>query len=157
MNKIAQASANMIEAGSDKAVGDVRRLEQAMRENLETIHLDTHHIIHAGVYCRTIMIPEGGLVTGAQIKVDSTVILSGDVTLYVNGAPRRFIGYHVLPAAAGRKQAAFAHLDTHVTMIYHTDAKTVSDIEEECTDETELLMSRSSQANDTFLITRAEK
>tara|TARA_R110000803_G_scaffold141760_3_gene208162 strand:- start:362 stop:661 length:300 start_codon:yes stop_codon:yes gene_type:complete len=88
------------------------------------------------------MIPAGHLVTGAQVKVNSTLIISGDMTLYINGKPKRFIGYHVLEGQAGRKQAAYAHLDTHVTMICHTEAKTVEDVENECTDEVDRLVSR---------------
>jgi len=131
-----------IPAGNTKAIDDVRRLETAMIENFDNVHIDTHHTLHAGTYCRTMMIPEGHLVTGAQVKVDSTLIISGDITLYINGEPKRFIGYHVLPASAGRKQAAYANLDTHVTMLCHTEAESVEDVEVECTDEVDRLMSR---------------
>tara|TARA_R110000822_G_scaffold82279_6_gene194770 strand:+ start:2254 stop:2721 length:468 start_codon:yes stop_codon:yes gene_type:complete len=131
-----------IPAGNAKAVSDVERLEAAMLENFDNVHIDTHHSLHEGVYCRTMMIPQGHLVTGAQVNVGSTLIISGDITLYINGEPKRFIGYHVLPASAGRKQAAYAHLDTHVTMLCRTDAETVEAVEDECTDETDRLMSR---------------
>jgi hypothetical protein len=131
-----------IPSGDDKAIDDVRRLEAAMLENFDNVHIDTHHTLHAGTYCRTMMIPAGHLVTGAQVKVDSTLIISGDITLYINGEPKRFIGYHVLPASSGRKQAAFAHLDTHVTMICHTEKETIEDVEMECTDDVDRLMSR---------------
>lgn len=129
-----------IPAGNTKAIDDVRRLETAMIENFDNVHIDTHHTLHGGVYSRTIMIPAGHLVAGAQINVASTVILSGDVTIYVDGEPQRFIGYHVLPASAGRKQAAYANLDTHVTMLCHTECQTVEDVEVECTDEVERLL-----------------
>mgnify|MGYP000918275028 CR=1 FL=1 len=131
-----------IPAGDVKAIDDVRRLEAAMLANFDSVHLDTHHSLHAGVYCRTMMIPQGHLVTGAQVKVDSTLIISGDITLFMNGEPQRFIGYHVLEGQSGRKQAAYAHLDTHVTMLCHTDSESVEDVENECTDEVDRLVSR---------------
>ena len=138
----ASPSVNQIPAGSDAAIDAVNRLEAAMIKNYEHVHVDTHHSLHGGVYCRTMMIPEGHLITGAQVNVESTLIISGDVTLYIGGEPVRFTGYHVLEGRSGRKQAAFAHLDTHITMICHTEAETVESVEAECTDETDRLMTR---------------
>ena len=88
------------------------------------------------------MIKEGHLVAGALINVATTVIISGDSTFYIDGEPKRFIGYHVLQAAAGRKTAVVAHLDTHVTLVFHTERETIAEAEEELTDEFEKLISR---------------
>jgi|TARA_R110000744_G_scaffold46466_3_gene102687 hypothetical protein len=156
---IQQASVftGQIPASSNLAINAVKRLEASMREELDTVDISTHHTLHDGVYSRTIMIPAGHLVVGAKVNVSSTIIISGDITLYVDGDPVRLIGYHVIPADAGRKQAAYAHLDTHVTMFCQTEAETIEEVEAECTDECEKLISRTDSDNNIFQVTRESK
>ena len=80
--------------------------------------------------------------TGALIKLATTVILSGDVSVFNGEVAERMTGYNVITGSAGRKQAFHAHEDTHITMIFPTKAKTVQQAEEEFTDEHDRLMSR---------------
>jgi len=131
-----------ITAKSLKAIDDVTRLDAAMKGLPNQIDIQTKHLIHAGVYMRTITMPAGCLLTGAQIKVNTTLIVSGDITLYVDGDPVEITGYHVLPAHAGRKQAVLAHAISDLTMVYRTDATTVAEAEKECTDDVEDLGTR---------------
>lgn len=106
----------------------------------------THHSIHAGVYTRSITIPAGATLTGALIKIPTTLVISGHASMLMGDGFEALVdGYVVLPAAAGRRQAYLAHTDTQVTMIFRTDAKTVEEAEREFTDETEALMSRSGE------------
>lgn len=113
--------------------------------------LETLHTIHAGVYTRTITIPRGVAITGALIKVPTTLVINGDVLLTVGGEVTRLKGYNVIPASAGRKTIFAAHRDSQITMIHHTSALSVEEVEMEFTDEWDRLGSR--QNPNTVVIT----
>lgn len=123
------------------AVASVSALEQASLK-LPQVNVPTYHHFHAGMYARTIMIPANTVLTGALIKLATLLIVNGDVIAYTGGGTVHLIGYHVIPAEAGRKQAFTAVADTILTMIFPTSAKSVEEAEEEFTDEAALLFSR---------------
>jgi|3_EtaG_2_1085321.scaffolds.fasta_scaffold03127_3 hypothetical protein len=127
---------------SHEALEKVYRLEEEMLDLPTQVLLETIHLFHAGVYHRTVFIPAGTLVAGAFVKIDTTVIVHGDVTVFVDGEPLLLTGHNVLSAYAGRKQAVLAHTDTYYTMSFATDAKTLEEAEAEFTDEHENLGSR---------------
>lgn len=119
----------------------VRAFEQANLARPQ-VPITTHHLLHAGLYARTITIPDGVVLTGALIKIATVLVLSGDAILNRGDQGQRFTGYHVIPASAHRKQAILAMADTHLTMLFQTDAKRVEDAEAQFTDEADLLFSR---------------
>ena len=127
-----------IPAMSIRAIENVRRLEARILAGPQ-VAIATDHVFHAGLYLRTIVMPARLALTGALIKKASTLILSGDADIYLDGEARRFRGYHILTASAGRKQAFFTHRKTTLTMICATTARTVEDVERELTDEVETL------------------
>lgn len=133
-------AATRIAAMSRDAIEQVRRLEGAALA-LPQVPIETTHVLHAGLYARTIRVPAGVLITGALIKIATLVIVDGDVLMHVEGGPVRLEGHHVLPAAAGRKQAFLARADTHITMIFATAARSVAEAEREFTDEIDSLAS----------------
>lgn len=94
------------------------------------------------MYARTMFIPAGTVLTGALVNSDNVCVMFGDITVTTNEGPRRFEGFHVLPAYAGHKRAGFAHADTWWTAVFQTSLKDVSDIEDSITSESEKLMSR---------------
>ncbi len=131
----------IIPAMSESAIDLVRQLETEVLKAPQ-IDMPTQHVLHAGVYARTICLPADGVLTGALIKIATTLIVSGDTTVFTDDGLVRLTGYNVLLASAGRKQAFVAHADTHITMLFATRARTVQEAEEEFTDEHQLLMSR---------------
>ena len=146
---------NQIAPMSDAAVANVRRLEAELRLMPDGVNFETEHLLHAGLYHRTICIPAGCVVAGAFVQIDTTVIVHGDITVYVDGEPLLLMGHNVLPAYAGRKQAAFAHTDTYFTMSFATNAKTVEEAEEEFTNEAGALGSRRADSSNLVQITGA--
>lgn len=139
-------------AMSLEGIEKVSRLESALLE-LPQNTLTTHHVIHGGMYSRTIMIPAGVVLTGALIKIPTMVIVSGDVTIYIDGDALELHGYNVLPGSAGRKQVFVAETDTWVTMLFPTDKVTVPEIEAQFTDETDLLASNGELCKNIITIT----
>ncbi len=128
----------------------IERLTVASLEHKQT-EIPTHHVIHGGMYLRTIMLPKGTLLTGALIKIPTTLIISGDVLALVGDNAIRYQGYNILPGSAGRKQAFLAQEDTYMTMMFPTAANTVVEAENEFTDEAERLFSRYNE--NTIIIT----
>lgn len=118
----------------------------------EQTAIRTEHILHGGMYARTIRLEPGTIISGALIKVPTTLIVQGHCEVLVNDGWATLIGYHVFPASAGRKQIFVARSKTMITMLFATQAQTVEEAEREFTDEAELLMSRKSE-NDVVTIT----
>ncbi|WP_422016094.1 hypothetical protein [Reyranella sp.] len=126
---------------SATAIDRVRRLE-CLASALPQVAICTDHVFHAGVYARTITVPAGVMITGVLIKIPTLLIVQGDAIVHVEGGPLELRGYNVVPAGAGRKQAFVALTDTHLTMIFATDAPDVDAAEREFTDEFDKLMTR---------------
>lgn len=131
-----------IAAMSARTMGLVSAVESEMRKNNEQLDLWTQHVLHGGVYCRTVLLPAGTQMVGVLVKIPTTVIVSGDAFVRLEEGWRHLLGYHVLPAAAVRKQHFYANEDTHISMFFPSQAGTVEKAEEEFTDEAHLLLSR---------------
>lgn len=137
---------------SDLAIERVRDAENA--ESLKPqVEFDTQHVLHAGLYARTIRLPVGVQITGALVKIATVVIVSGDCIVWFGYGSRRLIGYNVLPASAGRKQAFVALSETFITMLFPTEAKTVEDAERQFTDEADRLASHRDDARNAIIVT----
>jgi len=146
------ASYNRLPAMSDYEIDKVRQLESILME-LPQVDLETQHIIHGGTYSRTIMMPAGSALTGALLKIPTTLIVCGRATAYIGDRTLELDGYNILPGSAGRKQAFYAHTDVWLTMFCATAAETLETIENEMTDEADSLCSRLETANNLITIT----
>jgi hypothetical protein len=137
----------------EAAIANVGRLE-AWAATQPQVKISTQHVLHAGLYARTIMLPAGTQITGALVEVATTLIVCGDCTVALGeGRTARLTGYHVLPASGRRKQAFLAHADTYLTMVFATSAKSVGEAEEQFTAEAHKLMSRQLGHANTVIVT----
>lgn len=139
-------------AMSNAAIEKVRRLEKTLL-NLQPVDIETIHTLHGGLYSRTIRIPAGVVLTGVLIKIPTTLIVSGKVTVFIGEQAIELAGYNVLSANAGRKQAFTAHSDTYLTMIFPSKAETIEQAENEFTDEVDALGSRRNTSRNVITIT----
>lgn len=151
MNQIV-ASEKRITAMTPVAIEKVRRLEDMIRD-LPQVCIETDHVIHGGMYARTVTLPAGAVITGALIKVPTILIVSGHVRVFLDDETVDIHGYKVLAASAIRKQAFLVFEDTVLTMIFTTEANTVEACEDQFTDEADQLMSRWHEAVNTITIT----
>lgn len=136
-------------ASTSPALQDaVTRLQDRMRLNGEAPGV--HHTIHGGIYSRTICMPRGAAMTGALLKVPTTVVVSGAVWVSAEDGPTLITGHTVLLGMPGRKQAWAAAEDSTITMLMPTSATTVEEAERQFTDEWHLLLASD---NDTFIFT----
>ena len=138
----------VIPAMAPEHLNRVDRLADELRK-YKQVEFETHHKFHGGIYSRTVCAKKNHTYTGALIKVPTTLIVSGDVSIYMGERIVRMIGYHVLIGSVGRKQAFYCHEDTDMTMLFATKATTVEEVELEFTDESEELMSHHN-ANEVF-------
>lgn len=104
--------------------------------------IDTTHLIHGGMYSRTILIPAGTILTGVHIKLNNICIMSGDITVTTDAGVIRLTGYHVIPVKAGLSRIGISHADTHWTTLFPTELDDVEQIEDSMSDESEFLSSR---------------
>lgn len=106
------------------------------------VDIRTKSFLHAGIYCRTCLVPKGIALAGALIKIPTVVMVTGDFAMTCGGQTVRYKGTHIFRASAGRRQIFVAYEDTVISMSFASRAKTLREAEEEFTDETDLLMSR---------------
>lgn len=122
-------------------IDKVRQLEVAILQAPQ-VKIETSHIIHAGMYARTIMVPAGVTLTGALMIIPTILIIQGNFLLFIGGKTKELRGYNIFTGGANRKQAGVALSDTCITMIFPTSAKTIEEAEEQFTNETHILFSR---------------
>lgn len=152
-NNIVAQQDKLIPAMSEESIERAEEIQE-MLLSLPQVYLTTDHILHAGVYVRTIMIPKGVAITGALIKRSVNLSIAGHCIVYLGDEEaREFRGYAVFTAMAHRKQVFIAQEDTFLTMFFATSAKSVEEAENEFTDEAELLMSRQAEGINNITIT----
>ena len=137
---------------SESAIEKVRTFESLMAERPQE-EIGTEHVIHGGMYARTILIPAGVAITGAEIKLATVLVLQGDALAYTDDGAIELHGYNVIPASAGRKQAFVALTDTWLTMIFPTSAQSIEQAEDEFTVEAHMLLTRRGIGKQTIVIT----
>ncbi len=152
MNNV-QTIESRIPPMSAEAVNKVEQLTEFVKA-MPQFPLETHHVIHGGMYCRTITMPPNHVLTGALVKVSTILVINGVATCYIGEETiAEIAGYGVISASAGRKQAFVSHSKTDISMVFPTNAKTVFQAEQEFTDESDLLLSRSDIGSNIVTIT----
>lgn len=141
-----------IPAMSEDAIDKAREIE-AVVAAMPQVAIFTDHVLHAGLYARTIMIPAGIWLTGALVKIPTLLIAHGEVEAYIGEDFIVLNGYAVLPASANRKQIFFARTDTWLTMVFSCSASNVEEAEKQFTDEFMLLGSHRDAAFNRTTIT----
>lgn len=134
-------------------VAKVRELESQLSKAPQ-VDVETFHVLHAGLYARSLNLPAGVALTGALIKIPTVLIVSGSCAMLIGEEEAvQLEGYNVIPAMAGRKQAFITHSDVQMTMLFPTLADTIEQAEREFTDEYERLLSHDEAQRNTVIIT----
>lgn len=137
---------------SPETLAKISEVERRIRERPQ-IEIQTEHVMHGGIYARTVRLAAGMAIVGVQIKVPTVLIVNGDVLVVVGEEWKRMTGYHVLTGSVGRKGVFVALKPTELTMICASNAKTVEQAEADFTDETESLLSRRQVGSDVVTVT----
>lgn len=138
-------------AMSTDALDKVRRLGDRMLQEPQ-LDIKTTHALHARMYARTVHMPKHAMLAGVVITIPTLVIVSGHVSAFIGDRWTNLVGYHVIPAQAGRKQVFVSQEATDITMLFPTNATTVEDAENEFTNEPDMLMSRHQPGQERLII-----
>ncbi len=104
----------------------IDRLEAVML-TLEPKHgvmLDTWHHFADGLVARTMFIPAGTCLSGAEHTAEHLNIAHGDITVWTDAGMRRLTGHHVLPSLPGAKRVGLTHSDTWWTTVHLNPSNT---------------------------------
>ena len=138
-----------------ETIEKIARLEVELRK-LPAAQIQTEHVIHAGMYARTVRLPADMVVTNTIIKIPTLLIVHGRCALFAGKQWHEIKDYQVIPGSAGRKQVVVTIEPTAFTMVFATKARTVAEAEAEFTDQADDLISRAQGDNDLVLITGAD-
>lgn len=122
-------------------IDHVRALETALLAQPQ-VDLLTQMFAHGGIGARTIMIPAGTALNGALTRISNICIVSGDISVTTDNGLKRLTGFNVISAEAGAKRAGYAHSDTWWTTVWRTDETESVAMENEMTEEAEMLQTR---------------
>lgn len=136
---------------TDQSINKIRHMENFMLK-MPQVSMKTEHVLHGGVYARTLTVPAGTLMTGVVVKIQTVLIVNGKCKIFNGISTVDFEGYNVLPANAPRKMTLLAIEETRLTMIFPTDATTVKEAEEIFTDESSSLVTRKNKDTTPSLI-----
>ncbi len=138
---------------SQESLAKIEIVHQALLQ-IHDVEISTEHVLHAGMYARTIRLEAGVVMVGSLIKVATILIIHGSTSLYAGGD--EFValeGFNILPGYAGRKGMFVTHGPVQMTMLFSTQATTVEEAENEGFAEAEALQSRKDSTRDTTTIT----
>lgn len=141
-----------VPAMSQEAVSRLQAAQDDLAQ-LPQAEVATHHVLHGGMYTRTIKLAKGVFIIGVLVKVPTMLVVNGDCTVNLGDGLVRLTGHCVIPASAHRKQAFMAHEDTYLTVSFATQAATVTEAEDEFTDEAATLLSRLPDSPNEIIIT----
>ena len=137
---------------NETALAQTYRLQEELLK-VSDVEVVTDHVIHGGIYTRTIRLAADVVLVGALIKIPTTLVIAGRTAVFTGEEWIELEGVHIIPARAGRKQTFRTRDETTLIMSFRTDAKTVAEAEAEFTDEAEQLVSQRAGEHDTITIT----
>ena len=113
----------------------------------------TEHLIHGGMYARTIRLESDVVMMGSLIKLATVLIVHGSCSVITGDQRTELTGYNVLPGCAGRKQLFWTHGPVEMTMVFPTSVDSVAEAEDLVFAEADQLMSRKDDSRDQVTIT----
>lgn len=117
------------------------------------VEINTEHLLHGGMYTRTVRLPAGIWMIGSLIRLATVLIIHGSCSVVMGDEIADLSGYNVIPGCVGRKQLFLTHGPVEMTMIFPTSAQSVVEAEDEVCVEADQLASRRDGSRDTVTIT----
>jgi len=130
-----------IPATTPEALESAKGVEAKMR-TMPQIDVQTEHVLHGGMYARTVRLDANVAIVSVLIKVPTMLTINGKCRVYAGDSWHDLEGYRVIPADAWRKMIYVTVTPTEITMVFPSKAKTIEEAEREFTDESEGLLSR---------------
>ncbi len=131
----------VIPAPSLSTMDSLMRL-QAFMARLPEVPLPTEHLLHGGMYARTVRRDLGSVTIGSLITKATILIVNGPCSMLIGDRRVDLEGYNVLAGLPGRKSMSVTRGPVEMTMIFPTNAVTVEEAENEICAEADQLVSR---------------
>ena len=125
---------------SPESIEKVQQLTDVIRE-MTQLPFVTEHLLHAGMYTRTVRLPANAVCTAVLISPATVLIIAGSVDVWSNDELITVNGYNVIPGSAGRKIAFVTRTETAMSMLFPCKATTVEEAQREFSEEHQLLPS----------------
>jgi hypothetical protein len=79
---------------------------------------ETTHAFPTDLYARTLRLPANSIFIGGKHKSHHVLVVSGDLSVVMDGVVRRLTGYHVIESGPSARRAGFAHAETFMTTVH---------------------------------------
>jgi len=135
------------------SINKVNELASAIQSELAPYEFVTEHMLHGGMYTRTLRLPPRIVGAAVLVKPPTVLITVGTLEVWSNDQVIRVTGYNVIPGSAGRKIAFVTHSEVAMSMVFPCQALTVEQAQREFTDEHALLAPLSLPDRHLILIT----
>lgn len=100
-------------------VPQLKRLEQAIRENCEPVVTEPQHFFANGIYGRVLPIPAGTVMVGKTHRHEHLVMLiKGEVSINTERGMERITAPHVWVSPVGAKRALLTHTDCEFMTVH---------------------------------------
>lgn len=140
-SQLVVSAPSVISAPSPATLDSLTHLQAAMA-NLPEVPLPTEHLLHGGMYARTVRREFDSVTIGSLITKATILIVHGSCSMLIGDRRVDLDGYNVLAGLPGRKSFSITRGPVEMTMIFPTNAHTVAEAENEIFAEAELLVSR---------------
>ena len=141
MSTLAIASPTTIPAPSAHTLDQLTRLQTLMAD-LPEVPLPTEHLLHGGMYARTVRRDFDSVTIGSLINKATILIVNGPCSMLIGDKRVDLEGYNVLAGLPGRKSMSVTRGPVEMTMICPTSAVSVEEAENEIFAEADMLVSR---------------
>jgi hypothetical protein len=95
---------NLVQMGAtlpaSRNLAALSRVEEFIRTQTPQAHVQTEHVIHGGMYARTVACA-GNAICGCLYKVPTMLVVNGAAKVYVGEGWTELSGYNVIAASAG--------------------------------------------------------
>lgn len=135
------------------SIEKVDELAGAIASELPAYAFITEHVLHGGMYTRSLRLPPGIVAAAVLVKPPTMLITVGSLEVWSNDEVLRVTGYNVIPGSAGRKIAFATYSEVAMSMVFPCRATTVEQAQQEFTEEHERLVPLSLPDRHIILIT----
>lgn len=112
----------------------VRQAEDALKREPQ-LQIDIKETLHEGVYTRTAFVPENVVLSGALMKVPTTLLVIGRCVLTLSKGTAAVDGFASFTSPAGRKTLFRTLSATKLVMVFATKAQSLEEARKEFTDD----------------------
>lgn len=137
-NTIAAAvrASHVIDGDFKPSRADILAMQREMQAACDAVGaphapVEVEHLFAEGLYARRYPMPAGQWAVTKTHRKKHFIVCCGDATIWVEGAMRRLVGFHVFITHPGTKRVIYAHADTLFITFHATEQTDMDEIEKD--------------------------